>query len=129
MNKQWIYRNGDKPFSVTEIELPSGKLQYISVSELGGLRVHSSKGVVFTGNGNFDLHSYDLIPYEPYSAFKIDDEVYVKDTAHQYQQICGHFAGVNGNGQPTTFVGGRTSFTEKETVHWLYCEKANKEDK
>ena len=124
MNKQWIYRNGDKPFSVTEIAMPDGSMCLTSVQVQGFLRFHYSTGKVLEGSRDLDL-----FPYEPYADFKIDDEVYVKDTAHQYQQICGHFAGVNGNGQPTTFVDGRTSFTEKETVRWNYCEKANKEDK
>jgi hypothetical protein len=26
MNKQWIYRNGEKPFSVTEIKTPNGEI-------------------------------------------------------------------------------------------------------
>ena len=124
MNKQWIYRNGDKPFSVTEIAMPDGSMCLTSVQVQGFLRFHYSTGKALQGSRDLDL-----FPYEPYADFKIDDEVYVKDTAHQYQQICGHFAGVNGNGQPTTFVDGRTSFTEKETVRWNYCEKANKEDK
>jgi hypothetical protein len=125
MNKQWIYRNGDKPFSVTEVQMVNGEVKYISVSNNNILRTHFITGLEL----NSCQTSWDLIPYEPYADFKIDDEVHCKDTAHQYQQICGHFAGVNGNGQPTTFVDGRTSFTEKETVHWLYCEKAKKEDK
>ena len=130
MNKQWIYRNGDKPFSVTEIELPSGKLQYISVSELGGLRVHSYKGVVFTGNGNFDLHSYDLIPYEPYSDYVIDDEVNGWDDEDNLV-TSGHFAGLTEDGKPTTFHLGGTSFTRHllQRDAWNFCEKADKEDK
>jgi hypothetical protein len=126
MIKQWIYRNGEKPFSVTEIELPNGNVRLLSVSNNGVLRDYFCDGL----QKQLLIHEYDLIPYEPYADFKIDDKVYVKDTsAYKYQQVCGHFAGVNKNGQPTTFVDGRTSFTEKETLHWLYCEKANKEDK
>ena len=132
MIKQWIYRNGEKPFSVTDIELPSGKLQYISVSELGVLRVHVSSGVAFNRNGNFDLHPYDLIPYEPYADFKIDDEVYASDKENDQNNLPRHFAGLNGEGKPTTFDGGQTSFTtsiERYVSSWNFCEKANKEDK
>ena len=126
MNKQWIYRNGEKPFSVTEIVMTDGEVCYVSVTENEGIFIHQSDGKIMIRSCSV----YDLIPYEPYSDYEIDDKVYVKDTsAYKYQQVCGHFAGVNKNGQPTTFVDGRTSFTEKETLHWLYCEKANKEDK
>jgi hypothetical protein len=125
MNKQWIYRNGDRPFSVTEIEIPNGNVRLLSVSNNGVLRDYFCDG----RQRQLESHEYDLIPYEPYSDFKIDDKVYVKDTAHQYQQICGHFAGVNENGQPTTFINGRTSFTGAEAVRWNFCEKADREDK
>ena len=130
MNKQWIYRNGEKPFSVTDIELPSGKLQYISVSELGVLRVHVSSGVAFNRNGNFDLHPYDLIPYEPYSEYVIDDVVYVGDFKDD-ELMPAHWSGLDENGKPTTFINGGTSFTrsKEETIYWKFCEKANKEDK
>jgi hypothetical protein len=124
MNKQWIYRNGDKPFSVTEIVMPDGSMCLTSVQVQGFLRFHYGTGKVLEGSRDLDL-----FPYEPYADFKIDDKVYVKDTAHQYQQICGHFAGVNENGQPTTFINGRTSFTGSEAVRWNFCEKAKKEDK
>jgi hypothetical protein len=125
MNKQWIYRNGEKPFSVIEITSPEGRLFYVSMSFYGMAHFHNHDGT----SNCYCANRRDLIPYEPYADFKIDDKVYVKDTAHQYQQICGHFAGVNENGQPTTFINGRTSFTGAEAVRWNFCEKAKKEDK
>jgi hypothetical protein len=120
MSKQWIYRNGDKPFSVTKIELPDGGVQYISAHETGGIRVHFTDGSVFGGTGR-----YDLIPYEPYSDYVIDDKVYVTD----YEGDLGspsHWAGLDEQGRPTTFIEGGTSFTrmEGEIVTWTFCKKA-----
>jgi hypothetical protein len=120
MDKQWIYRNGDKPFSVTELELPNGEVQYVSVSNLGGMRFHPNNGKVFNGTGK-----YDLIPYEPYNDYEIDDEVYASD----YESGIGnpaHWAGLDEDGRPTTFIEGGTSFTriEGETISWTFCKKA-----
>jgi hypothetical protein len=121
MNKQWIYRNGYKPFSVTEIKLPDGDMHIISVVESGFIIIHDSVGKRFN---RLMIDKYDLIPYEPYADFKIDDEVYVKDDEHDMNPLAGHFAGLNENGQPTTFLGGCTSFTHSGIIRWNFCEKA-----
>ncbi|MFT5451715.1 MAG: hypothetical protein ACI9N9_001201 [Enterobacterales bacterium] len=124
MSKQWIYRNGDKPFSVTEIVMPDGSMCFTSVHVQGFLMLHYSNGKVLEVSRDLDL-----IPYEPYADFKIDDKVYVKDAEHDKNPMPGHFAGLNENGQPTTFLGGCTSFTCSDINSWNFCEKANKEDK
>jgi hypothetical protein len=125
MNKQWIYRNGQIPFSVTDIELPSGIVFFTSVSINGFVFDHNSHG---ERRGFSDINDYDLIPYEPYADFKINDEVYSRDSVHD-DWLRGHFAGLV-NGKPTVFVFGKSLFTSmciNVTVN--FCKKANKEDK
>ena len=125
MNKQWIYRNGEKPFSVTEILMPLGTINYASVSNIGGMFFHDFDGVVFDVNGN-----HDLFPYEPYSDYEIDDKVNCWDDKND-EVGWGHFAGLDNHGKPTTFHKGGTSFTRSSIQRhsWKFCEKANKEDK
>jgi hypothetical protein len=125
MSKQWIYRNGDKPFSVTEIKSPFGASFYISMSSGGTLHNHFTSGI---NMGVITI--YDLIPYEPYSDFKIDDEVNVTDFKHG-DPIPAHWSGLDKHGRATAFINGGTSFTRSkdETIYWKFCEKANKEDK
>ena len=126
MNKQWIYRNGEKPFSVTEIELPSGQVRYVSVTCTDSLRTHGSDGRA----PPMSCCDHDLIPYEPYSEYVIDDVVYVGDFKDD-ELMPAHWSGLDENGKPTTFINGGTSFTrsKEETIYWKFCEKANKEDK
>ena len=125
MNKQWIYRNGDKPFSVTEIAMPDGSMCLTSVQVQGFLRFHYSTGKVLEGS-----RELDLFPYEPYADFKIDDEVYVKDYEEDNHPWPCHFAGLDEDGRPTVFCHGFSSFTTSgQTVAFNFCEKANKEDK
>jgi hypothetical protein len=125
MSKQWIYRNKNKPFSVTEILLPNGEIFLTSVHKTGAMIHHNPTGDRINYSGN---HSLDLILYEPYKDYKIDDKVYCGDSVNSIS-TAGHFSKVNKYGQPTTFINGRTSFTEKETVFWNYCEKAKSKDK
>jgi hypothetical protein len=125
MNKQWIYRKGEKPFSVTEIYAPNGDMKHISISKDNRMITHNKNGLILEDFGG----AYDLIPYDPYADFKIDDKVYVKDAEHDNNPMPGHFAGLNENGQPTTFLGGCTSFTCSGTIRWNFCEKADREDK
>jgi hypothetical protein len=128
MIKQWIYRNGEKPFSVTEIERPDGEIFFTSVSKDSVIFNHNPLGE----RTNYSInYAYDLIPYEPYTDFKIDDEVYVSDFKDN-DPIQAHWSGLDENGKPTTFAGGKTSFTSSEDDQlyvWNFCEKANKEDK
>jgi hypothetical protein len=125
MNKQWIYRNGDKPFSVTEIVMPDGSMCFTSVHVQGFLMLHYSNGKVLDVSRDLDL-----IPYEPYSDYEIDDKVYVTDFKDGISQPA-YWAGLDKHGNATAFINGGTSFTRsKEDINsWLYCEKANKEDK
>jgi hypothetical protein len=125
MNKQWIYRNGDKPFNVTEIVMPLGSINYISVSTIGLMRCHGVDGMVFDCDGD-----YDLIPYEPYSDYVIDDNVNVWDD-DDGDILSGHFAGLTTDGKPTIFHNGGTSFTRHslDRYVWNFCEKADREDK
>jgi hypothetical protein len=128
MNKQWIYRNGEKPFSVTEIVMTDGEVCYVSVTENEGIFIHQPDGKIMIRSCSV----YDLIPYEPYGDYEIDDEVYASDKENDQNNLPRHFAGLNGEGKPTTFDGGQTSFTtsiERYVSSWNFCEKANKEDK
>jgi hypothetical protein len=125
MNKQWIYRNGDKPFSVTEIELPCGGFDIISVVKSGYVIQHTALGKRTNNEDEFDL-----IPYEPYGDYVIDDEVHCWNNEQSIVES-GHWAGLNSEGRPTTFTLGGTSFTRHslQVVAWFFCEKANKEDR
>jgi hypothetical protein len=132
MNKQWIYRKGEKPFSVTDIELPSGIIFFTSVSINGFVFDHNAHG---ERRGFSDINDYDLIPYEPYCSFKIDDEVNCWDD-DDGDILSGHFAGLTTDGKPTIFHNGGTSFTRHplQRSSWNFCEKAfcdkaNKEDR
>jgi hypothetical protein len=126
MDKQWRYRNGDKPFGVAKIELPDGGVSYVSVTKSGRLVTHRPNGTLqaFANDG------FDLIPYEPYSDFKIDDKVHGWNEKPG-QVESGHFAGLTDDGRPTTFHWGGTSFTRLSLQRnaWNFCEKADKEDK
>jgi hypothetical protein len=126
MNKQWIYRNGEKPFSVTEIYAPNGDMKHISISRDNRMTTHNKNGLILEDFGT----AYDLIPCEPYADFKIDDEVYVTDFKDG-DPIQAHWSGLDEDGKPTTFINGGTSFTrsKEETIYWKFCEKAKKEDK
>jgi hypothetical protein len=126
MNKQWIYRNGDKPFSVTEIVMTDGEVCYVSVTENEGIFIHQPDGKIMIRSSSV----YDLIPYEPYSDYEIDDEVNCWDISEDIKQL-GHFGGLSNNGKPTAFFDGGTSFTKNkfERNEWNFCEKAKKEDK
>ena len=126
MNKQWIYRNGEKPFSVAKIYAPNGDMKHISISKDSRMITHNKNGLILEDFGT----AYDLIPYEPYSDYVIDDVVYVGDFKDD-ELMPAHWSGLDENGKPTTFINGGTSFTrsKEETIYWKFCEKANKEDK
>jgi hypothetical protein len=125
MNKQWIYRNGDKPFSVTEIVMPDGSMCFTSVHVQGFLMLHYSSGKVLEVSRDLDL-----IPYEPYSDYVIDDEFYVTDFKDGISQPA-YWAGLDQHGKAAFFINGGTSFTRNkdQTIYWKYFEKANTEDK
>jgi hypothetical protein len=126
MNKQWIYRNGQIPFSVTEIVMTDGEVCYVSVTENEGIFIHQPDGKIMIRSCSV----YDLIPYEPYSDYVIDDKVYGRYIENE-KPTAGHFAGLNSDGKPTTFNFGGTSFTRHYRLvdTWNFCEKAKKEDK
>jgi hypothetical protein len=126
MNKQWIYRNGQIPFSVTEIVMTDGEVCYVSVTEYEGIFIHQPDGKIMIRSCSV----YDLIPYDPYADFKIDDKVNTWDDDNG-EVGCGHFAGLDKHGKATTFYNGGTSFTRHSTQRysWNFCEKAKKEDK
>ena len=126
MNKQWIYRNGEKPFSVAKIYAPNGDMKHISISKDSRMITHNKNGLILEDFGT----AYDLIPYEPYSDYEIDDKVNCWDDDND-EIISGHFARLTTDGKPTIFHDGGTSFTRhplQRTV-WNFCEKAKKEDK
>ena len=127
MNKQWIYRNGEKPFSVTEIEGTDGQVRYASITKDNTLKGHYPGGQI----SNLCKSDHDLTPYEPYADFKIDDKVNAWNCARNGIVTSGHFAGLNSEGSPTTFYMGGTSFTRNclDRCVWNFCEKAKKEDK
>lgn len=68
------------------------------------------------------IDSFDLIEVSPYDHIKIDDPVLVYDNPDD-KKCKRHFAGVNAEGQPLTWIGGSTSFTTDKTIEWNYCEK------
>jgi hypothetical protein len=63
----------------------------------------------------------------------IDDKVYVSNCKIVGKEKPRHFAGLNEDGKPQAFPAGLSSFTHKPSdgglITWIYCEKANKEDK
>ena len=100
-------------------------MQYVSMSVNNQMRSHRTDGETYIGRCD-----YDLIPYEPYSDYVIDDKVYVKDYEEDGDPWPCHFAGLDINGRPTVFCHGFSSFTTSgETVAFNFCEKADKEDK
>jgi hypothetical protein len=119
MNKQWIYRNGETPFSVTEIVMPDGSMCLTSVQVQGFLRFHYGTGKVLEGSRDLDL-----FPYEPYSEYEINDQVHGRHIENE-KFTAGHFAGLNSEGKPTTFNFGGTSFTRhsRQVDTWNFCEK------
>ena len=132
MSKQWIYRNGDKPFSVTEIVMTDGEVCYVSVTENEGIFIHQPDGKIMIRSCSV----YDLIPYEPYSDYEINDNVHCWNDKGNGIVTSGHFAGLNNEGRPTTFTMGGTSFTRHSLDRYVwnfcekaFCEKAKKEDK
>jgi hypothetical protein len=130
MSKQWIYRNGNKPFGVTEIKKPrTNDFWIIAVDEDSYITHHSKNGLRLNVIGH---DPFDLIPYEPYSDYKINDEVYGRDDERDEGKNA-HFARLSDDGRPQTFPGGLTSFTYRPLncglVTWNFCEKADKGDK
>jgi hypothetical protein len=128
MNKQWIYRNGDEPFSVTQIEMPNGEIFLTSVTKAGAIFHHNPPG----DRVNYSVdYSFDLIPYEPYSDYKNGDKVYVHDGDNL--PIAAYFRGLNASGDPLTYPNGTSPFTwrtlDGDMTPWDYCEKADKGDK
>jgi hypothetical protein len=67
-----------------------------------------------------------LVEVNPYEDFKIDDPVMVRDY-NEGHWFCRYFAGINKEGNPTTWWNGTTSWTAKEEcsdiVSWSYCRK------
>ncbi len=121
MSKQWTYRNGDKPFSVTEIVMTDGEVCYVSVTENEGIFIHQPDGKIMIRSCSV----YDLIPYEPYRGYVVDDKVYVKDYEEDDQALPAHLAGLDKYGRPTVLTHGCTSFTTfGETVAFNFCVKA-----
>jgi hypothetical protein len=60
MSKQWIYRNGQIPFSVTEIEGTDGQVRYASITKDNTLKGHYPGGQ----HSNLCKSDHDLIPYK-----------------------------------------------------------------
>jgi hypothetical protein len=120
MSKQWIYRNGDTPFSVTAIEIPDGEVCYVSVTKSGTLVTHRPNGTLWA----YSEDGYDLIPYEPYKDYVLNDVCLVTDYKGDLGNLA-HWAGLDEEGRPTTYIEGGTSFTRRkdETVYWKYCKK------
>lgn len=68
------------------------------------------------------VSDYDLVEVGSlYEDIKIDDVVVVWDKLKQ--SVVGHFAGTDEIGNPTIWVGGRTSYTGKSKVSYLNCIK------
>ncbi|MFT6835097.1 MAG: hypothetical protein ACJA0H_001131, partial [Francisellaceae bacterium] len=98
MNKQWIYRNGEKPFSVTEIKKPrTNDFLFIAVDDDSYITHHNKNGLRLNVVGH---DPFDLILYEPYADFKMDDKVNVTDFKDG-DPIPAHWSGLDENGRAT----------------------------
>lgn len=73
-------------------------------------------------DGRNSYYSYDspddLVEVSKYEDFKIDDKVIVWDNDYPDWKNEAHFAGINDNGRPMTFIDGGTSFTKGNSVCW-----------
>jgi len=118
MGKKYKYRNGE-PARVLCTDRPSdGSLHVISIEEDGDIICHTLEGYFYSDK---TASNYDLIEVSPYEDFKIDDKVIVWDIKGMHFRR--HFAGVDKEGRPLTWVGGLTSYTGHHTNDWDYCEK------
>ncbi|MFA5920073.1 MAG: hypothetical protein WC856_02130 [Methylococcaceae bacterium] len=82
----------------------------------------------FNLNGRYTdeptYHRYDLIEVSPYEDFKIDDKVLVWNGEYGSRER-GYFAGIDENGRPRVWHGGRTWWTSREnTSTYEHCIKA-----
>ena len=83
---------------------------------------------IYSGSGN--QSRYDMIEIRPYDHIKIDDKVYVSDTApitKHTKSARGHFYGMI-EGLPTIFSEGKTSFTSSIAYGYKYCVLASEID-
>jgi hypothetical protein len=66
----------------------------------------------------------DLIEVSPYANIRIDDKVLVWDgfQSENGNKTKAHFAGLDKEGNPMSWVHGMTSFTTSELVYWNFCE-------
>lgn len=72
----------------------------------------------------------DLVEFTPWDDFKVDDPVLVKNLDDNYW-VKRYFAGVDANGDPTTWYSGATSWstsTQSIVEHWDECKSARDVD-
>ena len=85
---------------------------------------------VITGRSNEGYYcENDLVEVKSYEYFKIDDPVMVRRSDDDKWKKR-YFSGVDRHGSPTTWVDGKTSWTNgfESVIVWTYCRKPTTEE-
>lgn len=118
MGKTYKYRNC-KAARVLCVDNP-GCYPVITSAEDGTVYFHSHYGV-----GMFSLMT-DLVEVIPYSDFKIDDKVMVRNGNGKWCKR--YFAGIDSKGKPMAFESGSDSWSYDVVLIWNECRKPNAEE-
>ena len=112
---KYKYRNGEIPFSVTEVETPTGR-HIVSISASGNTWWHDKDGKY--ANLSRTESDKDLIEVSPYDHIKKGDRVLAGP--HKYRRIFSH---VSKEGAACCFAQGRTEWSScGETSRWSHVE-------
>jgi hypothetical protein len=125
MDKKYRARNG-RPARVICVDA-KGAQPVVALVYGGGSEFvinTSLKGEFFDG----DLHELDLIEVSPYEDFEVDEPVMVRD--HEDNRwLRKYFAGVDGDGKPSTWVLGSTKWTSGgKKTSWGECRRPTPEE-
>lgn len=128
INKKYRTREG-KPARILCTDLKSEYSQYpvvVAVTNSDGEEII----VQYSLNGNFNdsgsKSNQDLIECTPWDDIKVDDPVLVRFFGTDWQKR--HFAGINSEGNPTTWKEGKTSWTTKNRNSVCAWDECKKED-
>ena len=122
MDKKYRTRSG---IDVRVLCTDSANLPYPVIVEFstGEIVRYSDEGVTDV----YKTTAAELIEVLPYEDFKIDDPVMVSNIAKFWESA--HFAGVNSEGEPLTYMNGKTSWSAGGcTQVWEYCRKPAAEE-